>query len=175
MQNSKLANNIKRLFFFYPSLKKIIQAEYEDGFFLLTVVECKVVRSSSTFTYFPFQCLFSALLALAGFLSLLFSTCTVFVKNIFTRQIFCPASFVLVGFVSPWLHAGPPKDGFSGRKWRVCQSLSFSSARCQPSKPFESMGIFDTLWLFLQLLKTKVVEWSVNPVFNETFRFQVFL
>ena len=37
-----------------------------------------------------------------------------------------------------------------------------------------SMNIFDTCWfLVFQLLKTKVVEWSVNPVFNETFRFQV--
>ena len=26
---------------------------------------------------------------------------------------------------------------------------------------------------FVKVLKTKVVEWSVNPVFNETFRFQV--
>ena len=25
----------------------------------------------------------------------------------------------------------------------------------------------------MQVLKTKVVEWSVNPVFNETFRFEV--
>ena len=118
----------------------ITQAKHEEDVFVVTVVECKVV---------PFHCYIISVVWLWRIRKFWDKN-----RNIRTDpdnvKSFSLIYFIFFLFLS-LCATGPPKDGFHGRKWRLCQSFSPSTAaRSQASKTKYSLG-FNLFGLILLL------------------------
>ena len=118
----------------------ITQAKHEEDVFVVTVVECKVV---------PFHCYMIRVVWLWR-MRKFWDKKSQHAHRPRQSKIFLFHLLHLSLFLS-LCSTGPPKDGFHGRKWRLCQSFSPSTAeRSQASKTKYSLR-FNPFGLILLL------------------------